>query len=419
LNPGTVYLFLQFASSLLFSFIVTVNLLYQVTIVELSPLQLVLVGTTLEAAVFLFEIPTGLLADVKSRRLSIIVGYTIMGLGFILEGSVAAFWAVALGQAVWGLGYTFTSGATEAWIADEVGEAQAGETYLRGSQAARIGALVAIPLSVAVGAVHVRLPIVLGGGAMVLLALVLAAIMTEEGFRPTPPEERASGWWAAPVMMLRTMRGARALVRRQPVILLLLGIGLFFGLYSEGLDRLWTPHLLDNFAAPLGDRLQPVVWFGAIRAVAIVLSLVATEWVRRRVDTRHSAALGRALLLIALLIVLSLAGFGLAQTFWLALALFWLVATLRSVAGPLNTAWFNLQIDDPQVRATLFSVSGQVDAIGQIAGGPGVGAIGNRSIRAALVASALLLSPALPLYALAIRRSAKRSPDSGPVSPVP
>ena len=52
----------------------------------------------------------------------------------------------------------------------------------------------------------------------------------------------------------------------------------------------------------------------------------------------------------------------------------------------------------------MFSVGGQVDAIGQIAGGPLAGAIGNVSIRAALVGSALILSPALPLYSLATRR---------------
>ena len=66
-----------------------------------------------------------------------------------------------------------------------------------------------------------------------------------------------------------------------------------------------------------------------------------------------------------------------------------------------------LDRDLPQVRVTIFSVNGQVDAIGQIAGGPVVGVIGNASIRAALVASALILSPVLPLYAIAIRRGEK------------
>ena len=175
-------------------------------------------------------------------------------------------------------------------------------------------------------------------------------------------------------------------------------------LYSEGLDRLWTPHLLENFSLPSMDAVEPVVWFGVIRAVTLVVSLIAKEAARRRVDTNRSAPIARALMLDAALIVVALAGFGLTRDFWIALMLFWLVGTLRSIIGPLYATWFNLRIDDPQVRATMFSISSQVDAIGQIGGGPGVGVIGNASIRAALVVSALLLSPVLPLYTFAMRR---------------
>jgi DHA3 family tetracycline resistance protein-like MFS transporter len=114
--------------------------------------------------------------------------------------------------------------------------------------------------------------------------------------------------------------------------------------------------------------------------------------------------LARALTLNASLIILSLAGFALTKSFWLALLLFWLIGAMRNIAAPLHTAWFNLSIDEPRVRATLFSVGGQADAIGQIAGGPVVGTIGNRSIRAALLTSALLLSPVLPLYGGVFRR---------------
>jgi DHA3 family tetracycline resistance protein-like MFS transporter len=399
-NPYTVYLILEFAASLLFSLIFTVNLLYQVTVVQLSPLQLVLVGTVLEATVFLLEIPTGVLADVKSRRLSVIIGYVIMGFGFIVEGSFPCFWTVALSQVIWGGGYTFTSGATQAWIADEIGEKHAGRAFLRGSQAAQVGALVAIPLSVAAGSIRITLPILMGGALMILLAVFLAFAMTEKGFAPTPREERTT--WG---MMIKTVRDARQLVRRQPVLVVMLGIGLFYGLYSEGFDRLWTAHFLENYSLPLADEWEPVVWFGIIRAVVLVISLSATEIARRRVDTHRAIPIARALMLNAGLIVIALAGFGLTRAFWIAVVLFWLIGALRSIAGPLSTAWLNLRIDDPQVRATMFSVTSQVDAMGQIAGGPPVGAIGNLSIRTALVASALLLSPVLPLYAVAIRQS--------------
>ena len=79
------------------------------------------------------EIPTGALADAKSRRASIIIGYFLIGLGFAVEGALPYFATVAFAQLLWGLGYTFTRGATQAWIADEIGPTRAGEAYLRGA----------------------------------------------------------------------------------------------------------------------------------------------------------------------------------------------------------------------------------------------------------------------------------------------
>ena len=399
LSPLTVYLILEFSAALLFSLVFTVDMVYHITVVKLNALQLVLVGTILEGTVFLFEIPTGALADVKSRRLSIIVGYFLIGLGFIVEGSLPSFAAVAFAQVLWGLGYTFTSGATQAWIVDEVGSEGAGAAFLRGSQSARIGGLVAIPLSVLLGRTHAGLPVVVGGMCMVLLAVFLILVMPEQGFQPAPVEDRHT--WR---QMLRTVHEARLLTRRQPVLFVLLGIGFFYGLYSEGLDRLWTAHLMQDFVMPWIGTVQPVVWFGVIRAVHLTISLFAAEFTRRRVYARRSLSLSSVLAVSAALIVLFLCTFGLTSAFWVALVLYWGIQVLRSISAPLQDAWLNERIDDPRVRATVFSVSSQVDAIGQISGGPLVGVIGNAlSIRAALVTSGLMLSPAIPLYARARR----------------
>jgi MFS family permease len=91
----SVYMILEFSSSLLMSLLMslifTANVVYHVTVVELYLLQLVLVGTILETTVFIFEVPTGVLADVENRRLSVIIGYALMGLGFIVEGSFPFF----------------------------------------------------------------------------------------------------------------------------------------------------------------------------------------------------------------------------------------------------------------------------------------------------------------------------------------
>jgi DHA3 family tetracycline resistance protein-like MFS transporter len=189
------------------------------------------------------------------------------------------------------------------------------------------------------------------------------------------------------------------------VLLTLLGIAFFYGLYSEGLDRLWTPHLLQDVALPAALAAQPVALFGAVRLVDLLLSLLVTELVRRRPSAR-GRSLGRLLRAMSLGILISLVCFGATGSLALGLALYWLIMVLRRVHGPLQDAWLNEHIDDPQVRATMFSALSQTDAIGQIGGGPIAAVLAARvSIRAALVASGLMLSPVVPLYSAAERGS--------------
>src|SRR5690242_21493364 len=94
---------------------------YLVNELHLSPLQLVLMGTAMEGAVFLSEIPTGVVADTYSRRLSLIIGWVGMGICWMLVGVFSSAWALIVLWALWGISYTFTSGAYQAWITDEVG----------------------------------------------------------------------------------------------------------------------------------------------------------------------------------------------------------------------------------------------------------------------------------------------------------
>ena len=100
----------------------TVAPLYRLQTVGLDPFQLVVVGSAMEATVFVAEIPTGIVADAVSRRLSIIIGHAGMGLAFLVEAAWPTFAGVMAGQVLWGLAYTFTSGATTAWLTGELGE---------------------------------------------------------------------------------------------------------------------------------------------------------------------------------------------------------------------------------------------------------------------------------------------------------
>ncbi len=397
-----IYLLIEGAASLFFTLVFTVNMVYQVTVIELNPLQLVLVGTLLEGIIFVCEVPTGIVADLYSRRLSILIGYTLIGLGFVVEGSIPRFEAVLMSQVLWGVGYTFTSGATEAWIADEIGEDRAGQAFMRAAQVGAIAGLVGIPLSVGFGTLSIRLPIVLGGLLFVGLVGVLVAIMPEDGFHPVRAEERET--WRS---MAHTFRAGVRLVRGRTVLLTFVGVAIFYGLYSEGLDRLWTAHLLRDYTLPLAGDLKPVVWFGIIAAAARGLSVISTEIVRRRLDTANQPRVLRTLFALSGLMIAAILLFALAGHVGVALAAYLAFRTFRSTTGPLLTAWITPHIESG-VRATVFSMMSQVDAISQVGGGPVIGMIGRVfSIRAAIVTSGVVLSPVLWLYARALRRESR------------
>ena len=233
-----------------------------------------------------------------------------------------------------------------------------------------------------------------------LIGVLLLVVMPETGFKPTQPEDRNT--WQN---MAHTFRNGIQMVKRRPILISILGIGLFYGLYSEGYDRLWTKHLIDDISLPAWGGLSTVTWFGIINMAGIFLSIFATEIVRRRTDTRDQRAIATTMMLVTFGLVASLIAFAQTRIFLLALLLIWSIVIIRNVIGPLYTTWVNQRLDS-SVRATVISMSSQVDAVGQIGGGPIIGMIGNLfSVPAAITFSGLLLSPILGLYARALRRT--------------
>lgn len=389
-----VYLILSGATSFFFALIFTINMVYQVQTVGLNPLQLVLVGTLLETVCLLFEVPTGVVADVYSRRLSVIIGLVLIGIGFMIEGMIPLFEGVLLAQIFWGVGATFMSGATDAWITDEIGEERAGQAFLRGSQVGSFAWLIGTGVSVALASIHLQLPIVIGSGCFVLLGLLFTVIMPENGFKPAP-RKKDDSWHT----LFKTFGEGVKLVRVRPVLLTILLISAVYGMFSEGLDRLSTAHFLTTIGLPAIGNLNPVVWFGLISAGGSVIVLFSNEIVRRRVNTSDSLAVSRALTLLYGLLIVSVVWFALSASFAGALIAGWFIGVMRSAIGPLEGAWTNLHVDS-SVRATVLSMRSQSNAFGQIAGGPGVGYVATTmSLRVALTISALLLTPALWLFA--------------------
>jgi DHA3 family tetracycline resistance protein-like MFS transporter len=390
LDATRVYLFIEVSSAVFMCMVFVTNSLYEVTIARLAPLQLVLIGTTLEISTFVFEVPTGIVADVYSRRLSIIIGYILMGFGFLIEGFFPAFLPIVLAQIIWGLGYTFTSGAKQAWITDEIGEDNANKLFLR---AARLGAfawLFGLGATMLIGLNNVALPIRVGAIGVILTGIMLTIIMPETGFHPTPQEDRNT--WQH---MGHIFKQGVSAVRARPRLINIVFIGLCYGLYSEGFDRLRVKLLLDNFHLPVLFGSNQVAFFVILDVIGTLISIFVVRFVEKRLDTSSPLAIGRAMLLVTCLITLGMLSFALSPILVLAVIAMLSIDVLRGVSGPLQTAWINQKLDST-VRATIHSMFGQVDAIGQVTSGPTIGLIASAlSVKLAITISGMLLTPAL------------------------
>ncbi len=260
LDAALVYLIFSGGGSLFSTLVFSVNLIYQVQVAHLNPLQLVLVGTMLEATAFLFEVPTGIVADVYSRRLSVIIGVFLLGVWPRVAGCRATLRVILLAQVIWGIGSTFTSGAEEAWITDEVGETRAANLFLRASQLGLIGGFSLRCIGTAIGNFNLRLPILIGGGLYLVLGVFL--IVAD------------AGTWLHP----RTARRARLVAgdgrdfRRGPLARAPLTRAADNPRYRRHLrcgdggvrppEHRSLPQRISRFQ-PIGN-LQPVVWLGGL-----------------------------------------------------------------------------------------------------------------------------------------------------------
>jgi DHA3 family tetracycline resistance protein-like MFS transporter len=373
--------------------------LYLVSDLHLSPLQLVLMGTAMEATVFLCEIPTGVVADTYSRRLSLVVGYLGMGTSWLLIGVIDSPGAVIALWALWGVSYTFTSGAYEAWITDELGIERVPDVFLRGARFAYAGSFVGLLTFVGIGALSLRAAVLASGAVTIACGLACALLMPETGF----VRRRYDSGNAFRALGATTANGVR-FMRGKPLLMLLFGIALIGGMGAEAFDRLKEAHFIRDVGLPTIGNFEPVVWFGALSAVSLLFAFLAVGALRKRFERTGTEHIARLLFGLTGFVILAQLAFALTRSAAVAIVALLAVFLTRMVVGPLWSIWLNQQITDSSVRATVLSLTGQADAVGQAAGGPVLGAIGNVwGIRAALTTGALVLTPALGLYARALR----------------
>ncbi|TMD97217.1 MAG: MFS transporter [Chloroflexi bacterium] len=405
LSPKATYVTILgaegFARGLLFVALVS----YWVVQARLNPLQLVLLGTALEGTLFLLQVPTGAFADAIGRRPATVIGYALLGAGLGLQAFTRDFGSLLVLQAISGGAWAFLIGSIEAWIAQQAGTDGLERVFLRGGQAGMAGLMVGLCMTVLAGQVDPRLPIFAGGALLVVVSAMAAVLMTEEPISRSPVSK--SRWRE---IVLAGATGARRIGANRTLFVLVL-VALALGISSEGWDRLYTAHLMRDLRLASVGHLAPVGWLALVGLAEGCLGLVAFQLAMPRVAGREPGALLSALYVsrAALMVCFALIP-------WLpaALAAFLGAETVRRLAEPLIDAW--IARETPQeVRATVLSVVGQADSLGQIAAGPLVGLLGSvASVAAALTASAGLM---LPAGLLALRAGKDAAPVS--VSPDP
>lgn len=384
----------------------TVATLYFASVVTTDPFRLATLAVMLEAATLVFEVPTGILADSFSRKWSIVVGYLIWGAGYLLQALTPDYGIVLLSQAVWGLGFTFVSGAPEAWLVDELGQEEAMPLLLRGSQIGQASTALGIVVATIVGTINVALPIAVGGIATILLALLLGVIMPERGFQPA---RRGAGGLHA---LSATLRASLLELKRSDALRALVFIGLVIGVSVGGYDALYAPHILQYYTIPF---FEPVIWFGILFGCVTVLSIPVLELVKRWLQGDWQQRTATVLAWFAAGTVLCNLVFVWTQNYYLLAIVYCLGQTLRTVTKPVFMAWIN-QHASSELRATVISMYWQSNALGQILAAPAWGALAKAySLRVALTGASLSLAPVVRIYRSRRFTGAAHSTSGDPV----
>ena len=393
-GPASGYLSQAFLAQLFFWSVFTVNLLYQVQIVGMNALQLVLAGTVLELTIFICEIPTGLIADYKGRKFSIVLGYFLIGIGFLIEGSFPIFTAILIAQIIWGIGYTCISGALQAWITDEIGLEKVDKVFITGAKYENSGTLFGILLAIGIGYLSLQASIIIGAIGFFLLSLYLSKTMTETIIIKEKEQDSHSVIHDMKSMLISVFSS----YKENHLLRYVLLIALIVGIYSEGFDRLWISHITNSIEGALSEK-NMIFLIGGLQFITSILIIIAFHFLDRMSEKINFKSLYKILRLSYLILIVALIFFALATNLMGLMFFFLIIQVIRHVASTFETIWFNQLITDSSRRATFFSFKGQVDAIGQIGGGPVTGLISQyTSIRTGLAISAILLTPMLFIY---------------------
>jgi MFS family permease len=399
-----IYLTLLLGNTLAASFIWGINTIFLLD-AGLSNLEAFAANAFFTVGMVVFEVPTGIVADTVGRRASYLLGtvtLTVTTLLYVLLWELKApFWEWAAVSMLLGLGFTFFSGAVEAWLVDALqatgftgsldsvfakGQVVNGVAMLTGSVA---GGYIAQVTSLGV-------PFLLRGAVLLVMFALAFAVMRDVGFTP-----RRGG------RLTTEMRAiASASVEhgwRVPAVKWIMLSSVFTGGVGFYVFYALQPYLLELVGRPEAYGIAGLV--AAIVAGADIVGGLAAPWMRRLFHRRTSA-----LLAAEAVGTVTLALMGALEHFWVVLGLIVVWGLLSSAALPIRRAYLNGMIPSAQ-RATILSFDSLLGSSGGVAVQPALG-------RAADVwgyATSYALGAAINAFALpfiALSRARKEPADT-------
>ncbi|MGW9167592.1 MFS transporter [Agromyces sp. NPDC055658] len=353
----SVYFTLLIGNTLAASFIWGVNTLFLLD-AGLSNLEAFAANAFFSVGMVIFEVPTGVVADTLGRRMSYLLGTITLAattaMYYWLWVIEAPFWAWAVVSVLLGLGFTFFSGATEAWLVDALTATGYTGSLERvfGRGTALSGAAMFIG-SITGGAVaqatDLGVPFIMRAGVLVIMFVVAALLMHDLGFTPAGR--------AHPLQATKTVFKASLTygLGRPPVRYLMLasffttGVG-FYVFYAL------QPYLVELWGDEEAYSIAGLA--AAILSGAQVIGGYLAPWVRRRFRRRTTTVLLSLVVSTGVLVAL-----GLNRSFWLALLLLVLWGLVDAAAGPVRRAYLNDMIPSAQ-RATVLSFDSLLGSAG-------------------------------------------------------
>lgn len=358
----------------------------------------------------LFEVPTGIVADTVGRRASYLLGTVTLAASTLLYVLLwqmnAPFWEWAVVSLLVGLGFTFFSGAVEAWLVDALAatgfDGELDSVFARGQIVGGAGMLGG---SVAGGFIAQQMglgvPFVLRAVLLVFLFALAFKVMHDVGFSP----EKGG----RPLAKMRRVASASIQYGwRQPAVKWLMVEALVTGGVGIYVFYALQPYLLELYGDPHAYQIAGVV--AAIVAGAQIAGGLVAPRIRRLFHRRTSALMATAALSAAVL-----GAIGIAQSFTAVLMLIVVWALLFAATTPVRQAYMNGMIPSQQ-RATILSFDSMMSSTGGVWAQPALGRAADVwGYAPSYAISAAISAMALPFLALSRQQDAPADTPDGPV----